>query len=148
MFEATFDGYWDDPAFESYLPARDRERLRTALSAEAGAGAGGRASDLSIEVTNLDVRPYGYQREILDELAAARRVHNNWRNLVVMATGTGKTVVAALDYRDLRSAGEVDSLLFVAHQEHILYQSRSVFRHVRRDGSFGGDWSGGRCRGG
>jgi hypothetical protein len=54
-----------------------------------------------------------------------------------MATGTGKTVVAALDYRRLREAGRVDSLLFVAHREEILSQSLSMFRHVLHSGSFG-----------
>ena len=36
-------------------------------------------------------------------------MHGRWRNLVVMATGTGKTVVAALDYQRLRepAAGRV-----------------------------------------
>ena len=55
-----------------------------ALARERGAG----PADLEIEVTNLDVRPYPYQQEILAELAAEREVHNNWHNLVVMATGT------------------------------------------------------------
>jgi superfamily II DNA or RNA helicase len=54
-----------------------------------------------------------------------------------MATGTGKTVVAGLDYRRLREAGRVDSVLFVAHREEILNQSLSTFRHILRDGSFG-----------
>ncbi|NJC66988.1 DUF3427 domain-containing protein [Planosporangium flavigriseum] len=132
-FEATFDEYWDDPAFEEYIPQRDAGRLRQALRIESGSG----SPELAIDITSLDVRPYGYQREILDELAAEREVHGHWRNLVVMATGTGKTVVAALDYKRLREADAVDSLLFVAHQERILQQSRSVFRHVLRDGSFG-----------
>ncbi|GAB3138960.1 DEAD/DEAH box helicase [Micromonospora sonneratiae] len=133
-FEATFTDYWDDPAFETYEPERDALRLRWALGAQRS---GGGVDPLGIEVTSLDVRPYGYQREILDDLAAERAVHGRHRNLVVMATGTGKTVVAALDYHRLRQAGTVDSLLFVAHQEQILRQSRSIFRHVVRDGSFG-----------
>jgi len=83
------------------------------------------------------VRPWGYQREILDELAAEREIHGRWRNLVVMATGTGKTVVAGLDYRRLREAGAVDSLLYVAHREEILDQSQATFRHIMRSGSFG-----------
>ncbi|BCJ65840.1 DUF3427 domain-containing protein [Polymorphospora rubra] len=132
-FAATFDEYWHDPAFEEYDPRRDAGRLRKALAAESGP----RPTDLTIDVTTLDVRPYGYQREILEELAAQRTVHDRHRNLVVMATGTGKTVVAALDYRRLRQDNKVDSLLFVAHQEQILRQSRSVFRHVLRDGTFG-----------
>jgi superfamily II DNA or RNA helicase/HKD family nuclease len=136
-FEATFADYWSDPAFEEYVPAKDGDRLRQALSIERSPRAGGEPTHLDIQIANLDVRPYGYQQMILDDLDAERLVHGRYRNLVVMATGTGKTVVAALDYRRLRQAGTVDSLLFVAHQEQILRQSRSVFRHVLRDGSFG-----------
>jgi superfamily II DNA or RNA helicase/HKD family nuclease len=133
-FRATFDEYWEDPSFESYDPsdAEQRARLDEALAAE-----GGGPADLPIQLTALDVRPWPYQREILDELRAERQVHGRHRNLVVMATGTGKTVVAGLDYRRLREAGHVDSLLFVAHREEILAQSQSTFRHVMRDGSFG-----------
>ena len=83
------------------------------------------------------MRPYPYQAEILADLDAERQVHGRWRNLVVMATGTGKTVVAALDYRRLHRDETVDSLLFVAHQEQILRQSLSTFRQVLGDGSFG-----------
>ncbi|MFC4020362.1 DUF3427 domain-containing protein [Micromonospora sp. GCM10011542] len=129
-FTATFEDYWNDPAFEAYDPAKDGERLRHALRGE-------RADEAPTEIANLEVRPYGYQREILDDLTAEREVHGRWRNLVVMATGTGKTVVAALDYRRLHRDKTVDSLLFVAHQEQILRQSRSTFRQVMGDGSFG-----------
>ncbi|WP_431882207.1 DUF3427 domain-containing protein [Micromonospora gifhornensis] len=129
-FTATFEDYWNDPAFEAYDPAKDGERLGYALRGE-------RAGEAPTEIANLDVRPYPYQAEVLADLDAERRVHGRWRNLVVMATGTGKTVVAALDYRRLHKAGDVDSLLFVAHQEQILRQSRSTFRQVMGDGSFG-----------
>ena len=139
-FEATFTDYWNDPAFEEYLPDRDGERLRRALRTERSPRAGDDVTSLAGaagELVSLDVRPYPYQQAILDDLATERLVHGRHRNLVVMATGTGKTVVAALDYRRLRAAGSVESLLFIAHQEQILRQSRSVFRHVLRDGNFG-----------
>ncbi|MFY1700608.1 DUF3427 domain-containing protein [Micromonospora sp. WMMA1923] len=129
-FTATFEDYWHDPAFETYDAGRDAERLRVALRGE-------RADEAPTEIANLDVRAYPYQAEILADLDAERQVHGRHRNLVVMATGTGKTIVAALDYRRLRRAGTVDSLLFVAHQEQILRQSRSTFRQVMADGSFG-----------
>ncbi|MFC4060891.1 DUF3427 domain-containing protein [Planomonospora corallina] len=131
-FTATFDDYWGDPSFEPYDPVRDAERLDRALSAERG---GGRPT--FIDFARVDIRPYPYQREILDELAAEREVHGRHRNLVVMATGTGKTVVAGLDYRRLREARQVDSLLFVAHREEILRQSLLTFRQVLRDETFG-----------
>src|SRR4051812_17855217 len=60
-----------------------------------------------------------------------------------MATGTGKTVVAGLDYRRLREAGAVDKLLFVAHRQEILDQSIRMFRHIMRDGAFGERFVGG-----
>ncbi|MBY8872326.1 DUF3427 domain-containing protein [Micromonospora sp. PLK6-60] len=129
-FEATFADYWNDSAFEPYDPAKDAERLRLALRGE-------RADEAPTEIANLDVRPFPYQQEVLNDLDAERLIHGRWRNLVVMATGTGKTVVAALDYRRLRKDDRVDSLLFVAHQEQILRQSRSVFRQVMGDGTFG-----------
>ncbi|MEU4232008.1 DUF3427 domain-containing protein [Nonomuraea sp. NPDC026600] len=137
-FAATFDDYWGDPSFEPYDPAQDAERLDRALSAErSGSG------QVIIDFAHVDVRPYPYQREILDELAAERQIHDRWQNLVVMATGTGKTVVAALDYRRLRDAGQADSLLFVAHREEILRQSLLTFRQVLRDETFGELYVGG-----
>ncbi|MBA9006836.1 DUF3427 domain-containing protein [Thermomonospora cellulosilytica] len=128
-FAATFEDYWNDPSFEPY---EDSGRLARALTAERG----GPAADPP-PITRIDVQPYPYQREILEELDAARLVHGHWRNLVVMATGTGKTIVAALDYRRLRERRIVDSLLFVAHRKEILQQSLGTFRHVLRDGAFG-----------
>jgi superfamily II DNA or RNA helicase/HKD family nuclease len=131
-FSATFDDYWGDPSFEPYDPARDAERLDRALSVERS---GGRT--VILDFAHVDIRPYSYQREILDELGAEREIHDRWRNLVVMATGTGKTVVAALDYRRLLKARQVDSLLFVAHRAEILRQSLLTFRQVMRDETFG-----------
>jgi superfamily II DNA or RNA helicase/HKD family nuclease len=131
-FAETFDSYWADSSFEAYEPNRDGARLREALSAERGG-----PTDLPIEIATLDVRPFGYQQEILEELKAEREIHDRWRNLVVMATGTGKTVVSALDYKRLRTAGTVDRLLFIAHREELLVQTQSTFRHVLRRGDFG-----------
>ncbi|MBO2454381.1 DUF3427 domain-containing protein [Actinomadura barringtoniae] len=128
-FAATFEEYWNDPAFEAYDPEEDGAHLREALgSAQTGP---------ALQIANIDVRPHPYQQEILDELDAVREVHGHWRNLVVMATGTGKTVVSALDYQRLRRQGKVDSLLFIAHRKEILEQSLTTFRTVLKDGSFG-----------
>ena len=56
---------------------------------------------------------------------------------MVAATGTGKTLVAAFDYRRLREHLQNPSLLFVAHRREILSQSLNAYRAVLRDGSFG-----------
>jgi DNA or RNA helicases of superfamily II len=131
-FALTFEQYWHDGDFEPYDPARDGDRLDQALAREQRG-----PFDRPVEIAPLEVEPKWFQAEILDELEAERSLRNRWRNLVVMATGTGKTVVAALDYRRLRQRQAVDSLLFVAHREEILRQSLSTFRQVMREGTFG-----------
>ncbi len=133
-FAATFEGYWNEPSFEPYDPAADGTRLRDAL---AGATARGPASTLL-----LDVRPYPYQEAMLERLESERFEYGRMRNLVVAATGTGKTVVAALDYARLSTRfrtehGRRPALLFVAHRAEILEQARSTFRSVLGDSTFG-----------
>ena len=56
-------------------------------------------------------------------------------NLVGAATGTGKTIVAALDFKRLQQERGDLRLLFVAHTREILRQSLGAFRSVMRDGS-------------
>ncbi|HEX2850248.1 MAG TPA: DUF3427 domain-containing protein [Acidimicrobiales bacterium] len=128
-FEATFDSYWQDPHFESYDPERDGARLDEAL---------GRAFRREpLRLAGLEVRPFPYQQEILDRLDVERHVHDRWRNLVVAATGTGKTVIAALDFKRLLAQLGDLSLLFVAHRREILDQSRLTFASVLNDAVFG-----------
>ncbi|TWS18680.1 DUF3427 domain-containing protein [Tsukamurella asaccharolytica] len=135
-FRATFETYWsEDPGFEEYIPDRDGERLDRALREAAGLTSSG---NVTINVSGLEVRPYPYQQTMLDELQAEREVHDRHRNLVVAATGTGKTVLAALDYRRLIPAGgKRPRLLFVAHTREILVQAQRTFREVLADGAFG-----------
>ncbi len=88
-----------------------------------------------LELSGLEVRPRPHQERILEALEAERTVHDRHRNLVVAATGTGKTVVAALDYR--RLGGNEKSLLFVAHRKELLDQARRTYREVLGNGTFG-----------
>lgn len=55
------------------------------------------------------------------------------------ATGTGKTIIAALDYRRLADPAtkRYPKLLFVAHRKEILEQSRRAYQEVLADASFG-----------
>ena len=87
----------------------------------------------------FDIFPYPYQQEILDNLRAEREVRGYYRNLVVAATGTGKTVVSAFDYKSFckENKGQTNRLLFVAHREEILKQSIACFRGVLKDANFG-----------
>lgn len=127
----AFDANWASADFEQYDPNRDAGRLDAALGR-------GRGDDTSDALSGLTLMPWPYQQEILDAVEAARRVQGSYRNLVVAPTGTGKTVVAALDYRRVRDQrGGKLSLLFIAHREQILDQSRRTFREALLDPSFG-----------
>ncbi|GAA4282741.1 DEAD/DEAH box helicase [Brevibacterium daeguense] len=132
-FQNTFDSYWASENFDEYRPDRDGERLDRALAL----GSGSTAS-AEISISNLDVRPFPHQKKMLDELEAERVIHGRHKNLLVAATGTGKTVVAALDYqRFALEAGKPPRLLFVAHRKEILDQARRTYCDVLKDGSFG-----------
>jgi len=131
-FQATFDTYWNDASYEIYNPDRDRDRLDDALAEASGAG---RHNRVTVSLSGLEVRPYPYQLEMLDAIDAEREVHDRHRNLVVAATGTGKTVLAAFDYR--RLGGAERSLLFVAHRKEILTQATRTYREVLADANFG-----------
>ena len=77
---------------------------------------------------SFDIKPYPFQEAILDKLEVERKILNNYRNLIVAATGTGKTVISAFDYRRFKNENRDNHrLLFVAHREEILRQSLSCF---------------------
>lgn len=131
QFEGTFDTLWNEPEFEPYSPddAVQRARLQRALSSEPSGG-------LSSPVIALHALPF--QTAILDKLTAERIIHGRRRNLIVAATGTGKTVIAALDYvRQVVAIGVTPRLLFLAHRHELLDQARRTFRHAMQDASFG-----------
>ena len=61
---------------------------------------------------------------------------------MVAATGTGKTIIAAFDFKQSFDRLQQSRMLFVAHREEILVQSRGVFRNILRDHNFGELWVG------
>ena len=128
-FKAAFESYWADPDYEPYDSARDAERFDRAVRATV-------VSEPS-QIFHFDLQPWPFQREMLQRLETERERHHRRRNLLVAATGTGKTLVAAFDYRRLRERLQNPSLLFVAHRREILSQSLHAYRAVLRDGSFG-----------
>ena len=129
---ATFEAYWSDARFETFVPGRDDERLRTALKREACGG----KRDPAAPVTWGSFEPYPYQAAVLEALAAERSAGHT-RNLVVAATGTGKTAIAAFDYQRQIKNGIRPKLLFVAHRKEILLQAQACFRSILRDANFG-----------
>jgi superfamily II DNA or RNA helicase/diadenosine tetraphosphate (Ap4A) HIT family hydrolase/HKD family nuclease len=68
--------------------------------------------------------PHAIQREALDALAATR-ADGNRAGLVVLATGLGKTWLAAFDSKPF------PRVLFVAHRDEILHQAMHTFRSIR-----------------
>jgi superfamily II DNA or RNA helicase len=93
-FQAAFESYWEEGEFEPYRASEiEQRRFDRAVREESAGDSAADATPLNF----FDIRPYAYQQEILDRLSAERSLHGRWRNLVVAATGTGKTVVAALD---------------------------------------------------
>jgi superfamily II DNA or RNA helicase len=130
---AHFETLWADSEFQRYDPddAGHRQALAEALGRESFGG------DVVVPIRFFDLQPKTYQQDMLEQLAA-ERAHGRRRNLLVAATGTGKTVVAAFDYRRICAAeGGRPRLLFVAHREEILRQALRAYREVLRDPEFG-----------
>ncbi len=138
-FKATFESYFNDEEFKTFTEA-DEEKLKIELKKARGNDYKSENEDIA----NIDVRPYHYQQEILDTLNVEREVLGHNKNLVVAATGVGKTVISAFDYRNFKNSnkGKVNRLLFIAHREEILVQSMKTFRTILRDRNFGGLYTG------
>ena len=131
-FEATFESYWNDREFHLFDPKDDdsKKQLRQAL----------KKKDFQIEQDfsfTFDIRPYYYQKEMLENLWAEREIYGRYKNLLVAATGVGKTVISAFDFKKYLSKNKQAKLLFVAHREEILRQSRDTFRVILKDANFG-----------
>jgi len=129
-FSAVFDSYWESGDFVPY----DADQFAAATSA--------RRDESTLILSPLEVRLEPFQERLLEQIEIARR-RGRHRNLLVSATGTGKTVMAAVDYVRLRERLSRSRLLFVAHRDEILEQSRATFRQVLRQASFGERWVGG-----
>jgi HKD family nuclease len=78
------------------------------------------------------VTPHEVQQEALQALRETRAA-GNAAGLVVLATGLGKTWLAAFD----TAQPEYRRVLFVAHREEILDQAFQTFRRVRPDARLG-----------
>jgi superfamily II DNA or RNA helicase/HKD family nuclease len=128
---AVFDSYWASGDFVAFDSGQFRER--TAVS----------EPEQVLQLSPIEIVLMPFQDRLLEQVELARTLGRH-RNLLVAATGTGKTVMAAVDYARLRERLPRDRLLFVAHREEILEQSRATFAHAIRDASFGEFWVGGK----
>jgi len=128
---AVFESYWNSGDFVPYdAETFDAETTRS-------------SSGSSVFLSPIELRAEPFQERLLEQIALARE-RGHHRNLLVSATGTGKTVMAAIDYARLRDRLPRARVLFVAHREEILEQSLATFRHGVRDYAFGELWVGGQ----
>ncbi len=126
--KATFETYWNDKEFIYYDDTQEEilaDALNTILD--------------NTKNFFVDIRPYEFQQEILDALQADREIRNQYKNLIIAATGTGKTIISALDYKRFCANNSKSEcrLLFIVHRKEILEQSLATYRAVLKDNNFG-----------
>jgi superfamily II DNA or RNA helicase len=131
----TFESYWLSDDFETYQHGMHSEKLKLALK-EGRFGGNGFQTNFTV----FDIKPYKFQEEILEKLEVERSVHGRFKNLVVAATGTGKTVISAFDFARFYKVNQQVKLLFIAHRKEILQQSMATFQGVLKNQNFGELW--------
>lgn len=131
---ATFDRYWNSNNFEDFRIGGIEKFYREADKERQHKGL------LTTIFAKYTILPH--QKEILDKLAI-QRDNGIQRNLIVAATGTGKTVISAFDYKNLcNTHPQANRILFVAHRQEILNQALLTYRSVLMDSNFGELWVG------
>jgi superfamily II DNA or RNA helicase/HKD family nuclease len=126
---ALFESYWHQGDFQTYNPAEFANAVQLVRQPQ--------TTEFVLPPTEIELKPF--QERLLEQIAIARE-QGHHRNLLVAATGTGKTVMAAVDYVRLRAVLPRARLLFVAHRKEILKQAKGTFCHALRDPSFGELW--------
>ena len=127
---STFETYWESPEFESFDgKTESRDKLVKALQQAQGSQ--------EVSSFHFEVKPYAHQEVILEKLNVERRLHNRYKNLVVAATGTGKTLISAFDFSNFYKSNPEASFLFIAHREEILKQAQAAYRGVLKNNHFG-----------
>jgi superfamily II DNA or RNA helicase/diadenosine tetraphosphate (Ap4A) HIT family hydrolase/HKD family nuclease len=121
----AFERLWSDPRSQPLtheLLADYRQRWKPAAH----------TAGVVAEPPATPPTPWPVQREALAALEQTR-LEGFRRGLVVMATGLGKTWLAAFD----AARPQFRRVLFVAHREEILRQSLEVFRRAQPDADLG-----------
>ncbi len=142
--KATFDSYWNSDDFEPIDTEEALKRFEDAIWKERHKYSGSQQGDIEY-VTRFERKTH--QIKVLEKLQFEREMMHSYKNLIIAATGTGKTAISAFDYKDfnkkiIKDYGRQARLLFVSHREKILKQARSTYRSVMVDGNFGEIWTG------
>ena len=141
--KATFDNYWNSDDFEPIDTQEALDKFEEAIWKERNHGK--EDNDQTEYVTRFERKTH--QIKVIEKLQFERQMVHSYRNLIIAATGTGKTAISAFDFKDynkrcIKEKGRKARLLFVVHREKILKQARSTFRSVMVDGNFGQIWTG------
>jgi superfamily II DNA or RNA helicase/HKD family nuclease len=142
--KATFDTYWNSDDFEALDSEEQLSSFEDAIQRHRHSTA-----DVSTDESQYVIRFERkiHQIKVLEKLQFERNNVHSYKNLIIAATGTGKTAISAFDFKDFskvvqRQKGRKARLLFIAHREKILKQARATFRSVMVDANFGEIWSG------
>jgi superfamily II DNA or RNA helicase/diadenosine tetraphosphate (Ap4A) HIT family hydrolase len=122
-----FESLWNDPRSVTLTSPWLTDYASRRPQRQAMATHGDAIAD---ETPELPPEPTVVQHEALRKLEQTR-LAGFGAGMVVMATGLGKTWLAAFD----TTRPEFRRVLFVAHRDEILQQARDVFRRIRPDGS-------------
>ena len=136
--KATFDHYWNSIDFEDFAIG-GINKFKEAIRQEK------QRDNIVSLIDYFKITPFPFQKEVLEKLKVEREFYSNCRNLIVAATGTGKTIISAFDYqRFFLSRKGKANLLFIAHRKEILEQAIASFRAVLGAGykEFGQLWVG------
>jgi len=128
---AVFEAYWEGGDFVPFEASEFSARAAVARPTTAP------------RLSPIEIRLEPFQERLLEEIEVAREAGRH-SNLLVSATGTGKTVMAAVDYARLRERLERSRLLFIAHRQELLEQSQATYAQALREPGFGELWVGGQ----
>ena len=127
---SEFETYWNSYEYKTLNNTEeDKIKLKEALSYK--------TENVNVYQNLMTYKPYDYQEQILEKLEVEREIYHRNRNLVVAATGVGKTVLAAFDFKNFLEKNPNAKFLYVVHRQEILKKSCDTFRQILKDANFG-----------
>jgi HKD family nuclease len=118
-FQKTFDTYWNDSEFEFFDINIHKDKLRNAIDEEKYSKSENNFSNF------FDITPHNFQKEILERLLS-ERTKGNFRNLVIAATGTGKTVIIQDLLRSLQETSSLEASAAVSMPSTASYMTVNI----------------------
>lgn len=128
-FTAEFETYWENKDYVPLKSEADLQKFQNVIQSF--------KTSTQNTIFFAEITPRLYQERILEEIQFERE-NENYKNLIIAATGTGKTVISAFDYiRYCQTQKLMVPLLYVAHRKEILDQAMACFRLITKDQNFG-----------